>query len=66
MSLANDRERIAVLVWIDQRKGERLPDNLTDVLADKAYNLIAISGKTANVCAQIVKMPALAWEGVEE
>jgi hypothetical protein len=39
------------------------PDiELCDMLATRAYNLIALHGKTAEVTAKIVEMPPLPWE----
>lgn len=62
MSLEDDRETVLVMVVIRKRKDQRLPDQLTDALADRAYNLIAVYGKTAEVTAQLVTMPRPAWE----
>lgn len=62
MNSEQDRETVLLMVAIIKRKGQRLPDTLTDAIADKAYNLIAVSGKTAEVTAQIVTIPQPVWE----
>jgi hypothetical protein len=43
---------------------EPLPANLslTDDLAQRAFNLIAQHGKTADATAQLASMPPLPWE----
>lgn len=62
MNSEDDRETVLVMVAIRKRKGQQLPGTLTDALADRAYNLISVYGKTADVTAQLVTLPVQAWE----
>ena len=54
--------RYVITVLIESKEPLKPDLDLCDLLATRAYNRIAMFGKTADVTAQITEMPALPWE----